>query len=246
MRIVASRDELARRMKAGRAGTLKAFATTGLRGEIHPTARHVRSSHGPTTRRGPSTWASANARRAALPEGQSGEPLGGRSTPGCGGVMGECACRWPGGGLRQRRNGPSSSSTRKGGFYFLEMNTRLQVEHPVTEMVTGLDLLELQAARGGRRAPGRSARKRSPEGWAVEARVCGRGPAGGFSPPHGHDHPLFPGPTGAEHPPRQRSSKPAASSRSSLTRCSPRVIAWDETRQAAIDSLVRALNGYHH
>ncbi|MEJ2757517.1 MAG: acetyl-CoA carboxylase biotin carboxylase subunit [Anaerolineales bacterium] len=128
-------------------------------------------------------------------------------------------------------------------FYFLEMNTRLQVEHPVTEFVTGVDIVfqQLRIARG-EALPFRQ-KDIKMRGWALECRVNAEDPFNQFLPSTGtvteHDVPTGPG---------VRVDTGVYSGVTITPHYDPmisKVISYGETRQQAITRMRRALQEYH-
>ncbi|MBA3671218.1 MAG: acetyl-CoA carboxylase biotin carboxylase subunit [Gemmatimonadaceae bacterium] len=126
-----------------------------------------------------------------------------------------------------------------GDFYFLEMNTRIQVEHPVTELVTGIDLVQWQIRiAAGERLPFVQ-EELAPRGWAIECRITSEDPANGFLPSSGRLRYLRV-PSG---PGVRWDSGVEAGSEITLhyDPLLAKLIVWAETREAAVDRMQRAL-----
>lgn len=70
-------------------------------------------------------------------------------------------------------------------YYFLEMNTRLQVEHPVTELITGIDLVEQMVLVAASKKLSFTQDDIKLKGWAIESRICAEDPSRGFLPSSG-------------------------------------------------------------
>jgi 3-methylcrotonyl-CoA carboxylase alpha subunit len=127
-----------------------------------------------------------------------------------------------------------------GAFYFLEMNTRLQVEHPVTEMITGIDLVEWQfiVAAGGR-LPLRQ-EEIVAHGAAIEARIYAEDPSREFLPQSGHIARLdFPGP--GRHVRVDTGVRAGDVIPVDYDPLIAKLIVWDSDREAAVRRLRAAL-----
>jgi propionyl-CoA carboxylase alpha chain len=133
-------------------------------------------------------------------------------------------------------------------FFFLEMNTRLQVEHPVTEMITGVDLVEqmIRSAYGEKLAFAQKDLKIN--GWAVESRIYAEDPYRGFLPSIGRlvrYEPPVEGPVGAAIVRNDAGVREGDEISMFYDPMISKLSTWAKTREAAIDAMGRALEDFH-
>src|SRR5947209_791324 len=134
-------------------------------------------------------------------------------------------------------------------FFFLEMNTRLQVEHPVTELITGLDLVEqmIRVAAGEKLPFGQKDLKI--DGWAVESRIYAEDPYRGFLPSIGRlvrYSPPAEGPQAAGGIVRNDAGVREGDEISMFyDPMISKLSTWAPSREEAIDAMGRALEAFH-
>ena len=143
-------------------------------------------------------------------------------------------------------------------FFFMEMNTRLQVEHPVTEAITGLDLVEWQLRVAAGEALPMLQHELAINGHAIEARICAENPEAGFLPATGTLHTLrwpahvaFRRNADAErfHPPAAVRVDAGVRERDAISpyydSMIAKLIVWGDTRAQALARLDAALRDTH-
>ncbi|MDB5541253.1 MAG: acetyl-CoA carboxylase [Devosia sp.] len=132
-------------------------------------------------------------------------------------------------------------------FYFLEMNTRLQVEHPVTELITGLDLVELMfLAAAGEKLP-LTQEEVQLNGWAIESRIYAEDPFRNFLPSTGRLTRYHPPAENLVQPPFIRNDTGVAEGSEITTYYDPmiaKLCTWAPTRIEAIEAMEDALDEF--
>ncbi len=128
----------------------------------------------------------------------------------------------------------------EGNFFFMEMNTRLQVEHPVTEMITGRDLVEWQIlVAAGQKLPARQS-ELAINGHAIEARIYAEDPARDFLPATGRLHHLrFP--ADSAHVRIDTGVREGDEVSIHYDPMIAKLVVWDDSREAALRRLGGAL-----
>ncbi|MCQ8184657.1 acetyl/propionyl/methylcrotonyl-CoA carboxylase subunit alpha [Parvularcula maris] len=183
MRIVRRAEELSSALKAAKAEAESAFGSSGLILEkAVENARHVEvqvfgDSHGTIIHLGERDCSLQRRHQKVIEEAPSpavSEELRRK--------MGEAAIRAAAAVSYEGAGTVEFLLADDGSFYFLEMNTRLQVEHPVTEEVLGLDLVELQLRVAQGLPLGLQQEDVTLLGHAIEARLYAEDPAAGFLP----------------------------------------------------------------
>ncbi|MGH7812466.1 MAG: acetyl-CoA carboxylase biotin carboxylase subunit [Candidatus Binataceae bacterium] len=127
-------------------------------------------------------------------------------------------------------------------FYFLEMNTRIQVEHPVTELVTGIDLVRAQIEiAAGAKLPFKQ-KDLAQRGWAIECRIYAEDPDAGFAPAPGKIETLrFPDGPGVRN---DAGVYPGAEVPVFYDPMISKLAVWGANRNQAIDRMRRALGEF--
>jgi acetyl-CoA carboxylase, biotin carboxylase subunit len=243
MRVANSEDELTRAYPTARAEAESAFGNGALLLEKYlPQVRHVEiqvlaDEYGHAIHLGERDCSSQRRHQKIIEESPSpavGPELRAR--------MGEAAL------AGVRAIGYANAGTMEflldpqGNYYFIEMNTRIQVEHPVTEMVTGIDLVkwQLRIAAGERLTVLQD--DVVMRGHAIEARINAEDTERDFMPAAGEvEYYLPPGGPGVRVDSHLYSGYAPPGSYDSLL---AKLICWGQTREEALDRLRRALNEY--
>jgi 3-methylcrotonyl-CoA carboxylase alpha subunit len=130
-----------------------------------------------------------------------------------------------------------------GSFYFMEMNTRLQVEHPVTEMISGQDLVEWQLrVAAGEKLP-KTQQELTINGHAFEARIYAEDPSNDFLPATGQLN-LLKTPLESKHVRIDTGVRQGDEVSVFYDPMIAKLIVWDESREKALQRLAKALREY--